>query len=97
MADEKERPKHIVEYKEIAELLLRKHNIHEGVWGVFIEFKFAGINTKDPSGNILPAAIVGVQSIGITPFPQESPIAFDAAKLNPLKAGRRKAKTSVSK
>lgn len=93
MADDKaEKPKYLVTYKEIVELLLEKHNIHEGIWGIYVEFKFAGINAVDPMREILPASVSGVSKIGIIPFQQESNIAFDASKLNPAKPIKKTAK-----
>ena len=74
--------KHYIGYKDIVELALRKHNIHEGIWSVFVEFKTAAINAKIEDA-ILPAYVLGVASLGIFPAKEESNIAFDAAKLNP--------------
>jgi len=74
-------------HKELAELLVQKQDIHEGHWGIFIEFALAAANVsggpEDP--NLLPAAIIPVKRIGIQKFDQPSPLTVDAALVNPIK------------
>lgn len=82
--------KYPLPYKEIVEYMLKKHNIHDGIWGVYASFQFAGFNAKDPSGEVLPASIAAIKEIGILPFPEENSIAWDAAKLNPSKVRTKK-------
>ncbi|QPD04930.1 MAG: hypothetical protein Nkreftii_002704 [Candidatus Nitrospira kreftii] len=82
--------KYPLPYKELVEYMLKKHNIHEGIWGVYASFQFAGINAKDPSGEVQPASVAAIKEIGISPFSEESSIAFDAANLNPPKARTKK-------
>ncbi len=96
MAGEKESPKYFFTFKELVEYLLKKHDIHEGIWGIYVEFKFAAINAGDTIGTIIPASVSGVNKIGIMPFTRESNIAFDAAKLNPAKTLKRKAKGLIN-
>lgn len=85
MSEKEQGPQHHMPYKEIVEYMLKKHDIHEGIWGVYARFSFGAVNTRDSAGEILPASVTGIKEIGISPFPEESTIAFDAAKLNPLK------------
>ncbi|MCZ6781202.1 MAG: hypothetical protein O7C73_06130 [Nitrospirae bacterium] len=96
MADEKESLKYLIAYKEIVEYLLKKHDIHEGIWGIYVEFKFAVINAGDSIGAIIPSSVSGMNKIGIMPFPQESSIAFDAARLNPAKTLKGKGKGLIN-
>ncbi len=79
---------HLLEHKELVALLLQKHDIHNGIWGVYIEFKFVGLN-MGPPGEVLPAAVTAISRIGIQRFQEESNIAFDAAILNPEKSARK--------
>jgi hypothetical protein len=74
--------------KEIATLLLKDQKIHEGWWGIMFEFGFtAGAVPLPPGGdNLCPAAIIGVQKIGIQRFDAENPIAVNAAEVNPPKS-----------
>jgi hypothetical protein len=79
-------------HKELAELLIQKQDIHEGHWGIFIEFALAAANVSsgpdDPA--LLPAAIIPVKRIGIQKFDQPSPLTVDAAICNPVKSKSKK-------
>ena len=73
------------DYKEVAEALIKKQGIHEGLWGIYMEFRItAGNIPADPSGQVLlPAAIVPVVRIGIQRFDKPSSLTVDAAEVNP--------------
>ena len=70
-------------HKELAELLVKNQDIHEGLWGVFIEFGFNAANVSDPTGSMQPAAIVPVLKVGIQKFPAPNSLTVDAAQVNP--------------
>lgn len=72
-------------YKEVAESLIKKQGIHEGLWGLYIEFGLGAVNINtEPGGtNLTPAAIVTVQKIGIQRFPEPNSLTVDAAEVNP--------------
>jgi hypothetical protein len=74
-------------YEEVAKFLFQKHGLHEGIWGIYIVFKMAAINAIGPDKSVSPAAVLGIQEMGIAPaqLQVESTIAFDAARLNPKK------------
>jgi hypothetical protein len=76
---------YMFDYKELAEALIKQQGIHEGLWGVRIEFGIgAGNLPQDPSGDVLlPAAIVPVQKIGIQRFKKPNNLTVDAAEVNP--------------
>ena len=75
-------------YKEIAEILIKKLDIHEGLWGIFIEFGLgAGMIPVGPSQDITPAAIIPVQKVGIQRFDTPNSLTVDAAEVNPLTPG----------
>ena len=73
-------------HKEIAEALIKTHDIHEGIWGIIIEFGIAGANVGQGPGdpNMMPAAIVPVLKIGIQRFTTPNNLTVDAAEVNPL-------------
>ena len=77
-------------HKEIAEILVKEQNIHEGLWGVYIKFGIGAANIGDPdNGLLLPSAIVPVREIGLQRFDKESNLTVDAAIVNPAsKPGR---------
>lgn len=77
--------------KEIAEILIRQQDLHEGLWGIYVEFGFGATNintTPEPGSNMLPAAIVSVSKLGLQRFPEPSNLTVDAAEVNPLPSSR---------
>ena len=75
----------IFSYKEIAEILVKQQGIHEGVWGIYAEFGItaANVNTA-PGADLIPAAIVPIQRMGLQRFDEEAPgLTVDAAVVNP--------------
>lgn len=70
-------------HAEIVELLLKKHGIHEGIWGLFVKFGLNASNVGPTEAEVMPAAIIAVLEIGLQKFDKESNIALDAAKVNP--------------
>jgi hypothetical protein len=74
-------------HKDIAELLVKKQNLHEGHWGIFIEFGIGAANVGQSPDNseILPAAIVPVLRLGIQRFPSPNSLTVDASIVNPTK------------
>ena len=76
---------YVFDYKEVAEALVKKQNIHEGLWGIYMEFGIgAGNIPAGPSEQVLlPAAIVPVVKIGIQRFDKPSSLTVDAAEVNP--------------
>lgn len=69
--------------KEIAEALVKKQGIHDGIWGISINFGLAGANTGPTADELYPTAMVPVMKIGIRQFEEEGPLAVDAGKVNP--------------
>jgi hypothetical protein len=76
---------YVFDYKEVAEALIRQHGIHEGVWGIYMEFGILGTNITSgpPEERTIPAAIVPVLKIGIQRFDQPNSLTVDAAEVNP--------------
>lgn len=72
-------------HKEIAEILIKKSEIHEGFWGIFVEFGLgAGNINHGPGGDeLLPAAIIPVIKIGIQRFASPNNLTVNAADVNP--------------
>ena len=79
-------------YKEVAEALVRKEGLHEGLWGIFVEFGIHGANigTDPEKGDLMPAAIVPILKLGIQRFEEESQLTVDASKVNPKKSVAKK-------
>lgn len=72
------------ELREITELLVRHHGLHEGLYDLAIEFQIAaGAVGIDPSA-IVPGAVFGVRRIGIMKTVTPGISTVDAAEINPL-------------
>jgi hypothetical protein len=73
-------------HKEVAEALIRYNDIHEGLWGISITFGIQGANIASKTdGDLTPAAIVPILSVGLQRFDKPSNLTVDAAKINPQK------------
>jgi hypothetical protein len=72
-------------YQEIAELLVKHQDIHEGLWGVYFELGLGAANIPSaPDAAAVPAAIVPLQRMGIQKFDDEvQGLTVDAAVVNP--------------
>jgi len=73
-------------HKEVAEALVKVQGIHEGIWGVAIQFGLGATVAGPTQEEVLPSAIVPVMSIGIRKFDKENNLTVDAAVVNPKPA-----------
>ena len=73
----------IFDYKEVAEALVKRAGIHEGIWGLFFRFGMQATNFGPNPNELKPTVIVPILQIGIQRFSEESSISVDAAKVNP--------------
>lgn len=77
---------------ELATVLIKHHGLHEGYYDTAIEFQFAlGSVGPDPQ-RPLPGAMLGVSRIGLLRVETPGPQSVDAAKVNPTRKPRAKAK-----
>jgi hypothetical protein len=74
------------DYKDVVELLVKKQNLHDGIWSLHIRFgmKATNIGSSADSNDHVPTAMVGVLQIGIHRVDKENNLSIDAAKVNPL-------------
>jgi hypothetical protein len=72
------------------EALIRYNDVHEGLWGLYIEFGLAAANMGEGPENILPTAIIPVKKIGIQRFNEANNLTVDAAEANPSKRAKKK-------
>lgn len=73
----------VFKHKELAEVLIKAQNIHDGIWGLFIRFGIGAMNIGPSDADLQPAAIVPVLEIGLQKFEKETNLSVDAAKVNP--------------
>lgn len=84
--------------EEVAQALMVKQDIHEGLWSFVVEFSFAAMAAGANKGEIFPSAIAGVSKLGLNKSDKEGSLTFDAAKLNPeKKAGAKKTKKTTTR
>jgi hypothetical protein len=73
-------------HKEIAEMLVHKQGLHDGLWT--LGFQLGMGNTLAPSptgGDPVPAVVVSILSIALQKADKDGPMTIDAAKVNPHK------------
>lgn len=74
----------VFSHKEVVTALLKSQGIHEGIWGLYVEFGIAAANVGPRPDEIQPAAIVPVLKIGLQQFDQINNISVDASVVNPI-------------
>jgi len=74
----------------VAEALVRYNDLHEGLWGLYIEFGLGAANLASEPGDLLPAAIIPVKKIGLQRFNEPNNLTVDAAEANPSKRAKKK-------
>lgn len=81
-------------HTELAEILLKHLDIHDGLWGIYIEFGLVAANvpTGPDTKAVLPAAINLVNKIGVQRFDTPNSLSVDAAQSNPPEAKAKKKK-----
>ena len=72
-------------HSQVAEALIKYNNIHEGLWGLYVEFGIAASNVGPSPDQLNPAAIVPVLKIGLQKFDKPNNMTADAAVVNPPK------------
>jgi hypothetical protein len=88
-----------VEYqlRELTELMVRDRGITDGEWMLLVRFKMGAANVGvGADGDISPAAIVGIESIGIQLAKEPNSISVDASKL-PSSQKKRSPQRSAAK
>lgn len=76
---------YLFNYTELAEIMVKKLDLHEGLWGVYFEFALGGANvqTSPDTKTVAPAAITLIKSVGIQRFDAPNSLTVDAAEVNP--------------
>ncbi|MEM5789131.1 MAG: hypothetical protein AAGU11_17595 [Syntrophobacteraceae bacterium] len=69
--------------KEVAEILIKQTDIHEGYWGLMFQFGLSGANVTGPDESTVPAAIIPVLRLGLQKFDKPNSLTVDASVVNP--------------
>ena len=84
---------HSLSWEEITRCIFREKGITTGLWKVGAELGFAAANAGPTSAEVVPAGMVAVKAIVITPASGPGPLTYDASQLPA--AGRAKGKASA--
>ncbi len=84
-------------YKEVAEALVKKQKIHEGLWAIYVQFGLQAGNVPFPARSddpmveetAIPSAIVPILSIGIQRVDKGTMLSVDASVVNPGKKNKK--------
>lgn len=81
-------------YQEVVAALVKKQNLHEGLWGLSIEFGLGALNMKkSQDGSILaPAGLLAIERIGIRQYSAASNLTVNAAEVNPAPSSKKGSK-----
>jgi len=72
-------------HKELVELMVKKQQLHEGIWSLAVRFGMhaANFGTSPDGSDVLPTAMIPVLEIGINRSQKENNLTVDAARVNP--------------
>lgn len=73
----------VFSYKEVAEALVKKQGLHEGIWGLFAKFGMQATNIGMNESDLKPSVIIPILELGLQKFDKENNLSVDAAKVNP--------------
>jgi hypothetical protein len=73
----------VFSFKEVAEALIKKHGLSEGLWALAIKFGIQATNMGPNDNELRPTAIIPILEIGLQKMDKESNLTVDAAKVNP--------------
>jgi len=73
----------IYSFKELAELLVKDRDIHEGYWGLYTKFGITAANAGPSAAELKPTAIVPILELGLQKFEELNSLSVDAAEVNP--------------
>jgi alcohol dehydrogenase class IV len=76
---------YLFSYQEVVEALIKHQGIHEGLWSLRVEFALgaANVHTTPGGAEMVPAAIIPLQSIGLQRSASLNNLTVDAAIVNP--------------
>jgi len=76
--------RYTVTFAEIATTLVKNLGLHEGHWGIYVEFGLQATNIRtEAPDTMMPAAVIPIVKLGLQRFPEPNPISVDAAEVNP--------------
>lgn len=84
-------------HKELTEILIKYHDIHEGYFALNVEFQ-VGFGMMGPTPNeAVPSVIAGLARVGLNKVSEPTEHTVDAADVNPAKTVETRAKRTAGK
>jgi hypothetical protein len=79
-------------HKELVELMIKKTGLHEGKWMLLVTFGFGAVNSGPSPDQVMPTAVVGIQSVGIQKATTDAPesLTVDAGVVNPASSAKKR-------
>lgn len=79
-----EATQYLFSFKELTELMIKKQDLHEGLWSISVKFGINAANVSMGGTDPLPTALVPILEIGLQKLDQPTPLSVDATEVNPL-------------
>ena len=70
-------------FKELAEILVKECDIHEGFWGLFVKFGIKAANLGETDSDLRPTALVPILELGLQKYDGLNNLSVDASQVNP--------------
>lgn len=70
-------------HAEVVEALIKRQDLHEGLWGLYIELGLGAGNFGPDDKSLTPGAIISISRIGLIKVDQPNNLTVDAAVVNP--------------
>jgi hypothetical protein len=78
-------------HKEVVEALVKFNGLHQGLWGLYMEFGLGAANVQPPGEpDTIPAAILPVRKIGLQKVESLDSLSVDAAAVNPASSNSKR-------
>ena len=70
-------------HKELATVLVKAQELHEGMWMLSVQFGMAASNVRESENELSPAAIIPLLRVGLQKSEKMNNLTVDAAEVNP--------------
>ncbi|MCP4646824.1 MAG: hypothetical protein GY852_03695 [bacterium] len=85
-------------FQEVVVALIRQENLHEGLWGLRVEFGLGASNiAQAPGEDFKPAAIIPIVNVGLQRAEKPTNLTADASVVNPPPKKKAAKKTAPKK
>jgi hypothetical protein len=68
-------------FRELAEMMIERAGVQEGLWGIWVNFGIAAVNAGENPESLKPTAIVPILEVGLQQFKEPGNLSVDAAEV----------------